>query len=164
MKYKLLITVAIFLSVFVIRLSFINDSFDNCDFVYEKKEQYKHDVYYYDNNTLVYVTITFDEQIEISYLFDLLTNKSNTISNDYDTKLVVSTQLINIETSGNNLVINLTEEFLRYKEEECYQIYLQLKNTFSNLDFQTLFINVEDIPLMQIGYLNIENGIELSNI
>lgn len=164
MKYKIITIIAIFLTVFLIKLSFNKDAFTNYKYVYEQVEQHKHDVYYYENDKLVYVTIAFDESIDIVGLFDLLTNKSNSISFDFDTKLIISSQVIDYEITGKNLAVNITEDFLRYKEEDCYKIYLQIKNTFSYLGYDNLILKVEDDVLEMLGYIDIKDGIELSNI
>lgn len=164
LKYKILVPILVITCVFLLKFSITKDKISKYEIVYEKVEQVTHDVYYYDNDKLVYVTISFDNNIEVKYLFDLLTNKSNTINNSYDTKLIVSTILINYEIEDKCLTVNLSEDFLRYNDNDAYSIFVQLRNTFSNLGYETLLIKVEEELLQTIGYINISNGITLSNI
>lgn len=164
MKYKLL-TIAVFiLGVFVFRLSFIKDIVSDYEIVYEQVQTIEHKIYYYDETNLVYVNIDFDHDIKVEDVFDLLTNKSNSIIEDYDTKLIVSTKLIDYEINNNTIILNLSEDFLRYKEEECGEIYNQLKHSYSNIGYSSLVIKINNIHLEKIGFINIKDGIPLSNI
>lgn len=150
--------------VFVFRLSIEKDKVDSYEIVYEKVDTVYHNIYYYDNEKLVYIEYSFNDIIEVDHLFDLLTNKSNSIKQDYDTKLIITTKLIDYEVVDNNLVLNVDEEFLRFEVESSYQILSQLRNTFSNLGYEYLFIKVNNESLDFIGNINISNGILLTNI
>lgn len=164
LKYKICTIVFIVLGVFVLRLSMIKDKVSDFEFVYEQVEQVTHKVYYYDSTKLVYIDIVFDNNVSVVELFDLLSNQSNSIKEDYDTKIITSTKLLSYEVVNEELHINLSDDFLRYNEEECFLIYNQLRNTFSNLGYTSLKIKVDDNYLEFIGYINITNGIELYNI
>ncbi len=164
MKAKIIIPLFIIVSVFLVRLSVVKDKVEDYEIVYEEVKRLSHNVYYYDGEKLVSVSYTFDNTIEVNYLFDLLTNKSNSIKEDYDTKLIITTRLLSYEIKDNNIILNVDNEFTRYNEVECYQIYSQLKNTFSNLGYESLIINVNDILLENIGYIDISCGIVLTNI
>lgn len=163
MKYKILTIVTVIAIVLIFRLSVSKDQIEDYELVYEQVEQYTHNVYYYDDNKLVYINITFDNEIEINFLFDLLTNRSNTFSHDYDTKLITSTQLISFEINNENIILNLSSDFLRYNDDDCYEILTQLRSTFSNLGYTKLFLKVEDNFLESLGYININDGITLTN-
>ncbi len=164
MKCKLLTLVVVITAVFIFRLSFMKDKIDDFEIVYEQVEVINHKIYYYNDTKLVYIEHPFDNEIKVDDIFNLLTNKSNSIKEDYDTKLVTSTKLIDYEIESNIITINLSEEFMRFKEDNCFEIYSQLQHSFSNIGFTNLIIKVENIKLDNIGFINISNGIPLSNI
>lgn len=164
MKAKIFVPLIIIAIVFLIKISVVNDKIEKYEIVYEQIEQVDHKVYYYDNQKLVYVSCLFDGKIQIDYLFDLLTNKSNSIKESYDTSLVISTQVLDYEIDNQDIYLNLDEEFSRYNEESSYQIYSQIKHTFSNLGYGKIFIKIEGNLLLSIGHIDISNGIILQNI
>lgn len=164
MKIKIIVPLIVIATVFVFRLSIEKQKIDSYEIVYEKIEQNTHDVYYYENNKLVFVTVSFDGVIEVNELFDLLTNKSNSIKEEYDTKLTTSTILLDYEINDLEIILNVSSDFLRINESDCYEIFVQLKNTFSNLGFNKLSIKVENELISKIGYIDISAGILLSNV
>ncbi|MFI3251523.1 MAG: hypothetical protein R3Y60_00135 [bacterium] len=164
MKMKIIIPLFIVCSVFVIRLGLSNNKVEKYEIVYEQVQRVSHNIFYYDNDTLVYVSTVFNEKVEVEYVFDLLTNKSNSIKESYDTKLITSTTLINYEVEDETLILNLSEDFLRFEEELSYQIFSQLRNSFSNLGYDILKIKVEGTYIEKLGYVNIIDGIPLSNV
>lgn len=164
MKNKVLIIISIVLLAFFLRVNFMKDRVENIEYVYEQRELIDYSVFYYNENELVHVVISVDDEEYIPMLFNLLTNQSNTIKEDYETKLIVSTKLISYEIEEDNLMINLTEDFLRYKEGDGFKIINQLKNTFSNLGYENLLIKVEGVMLESIDEISIYNGLSLYNI
>lgn len=164
MKAKIFVPFIIITLVLLIKISVAKDKVDNYEIVYEQIEQINHNVYYYDDKTLVYVTHYFEDEVKIDYLFNLLTNKSNSIKESYDTALVVSTQVLNYEIIDGSIFLNLDNEFIRYNEECSYQIFSQIKHTFSNIGYYKLYIKIENELLLNIGHIDISNGITLHNI
>lgn len=164
MKNKLLIIISIVLAVFILKTNFLPDRVEDVEYVFEQREQVEYDVYYYDDEKLVKLNVSLDTEEVVSTLFDLISNKSNSIKEDYDTKIITSTKLIDYTIEDTTLTLNLDSEFLRYKEEDGFKIINQLKNTFSNLGYTKLVLNVEDVLLENISNITIYDGIELYNI
>ncbi len=163
-KNKILIIVSVVLIAFILKVNFGSNRVDNVEFVYEQRTQKDYLVYYYDDTSLVNVIISLEDDDIITTLFNLLTNQSNSIKEDYQTKLITSTNIIDYYDDGNNLTLNLSSDFLRYKDSDAFYIINQLKNTFSNLGYDKLYIKVDSEYINNIANIVIKDGINLSNI
>ncbi len=162
MKIKLITIITITVLVVVIRLAFMTDVFDNIEIVYDKVDYIEHDIYYYNGDTLTSITYKFEE-LDYIYVFEMLTCKSNTVEVGYYSKLVLSTIVYDVNVIGKILYFNISEDFLRYNEDDDRKIVNQLKYTFSNLGFDKLILKVDSNILYDIGSINISSGIPLQN-
>lgn len=164
MRYKVLTLIIVVLAVFIFRFGFMKEKITNYEIVYEQITTIDHKVYFYDEDSLVYVNVKFENDVTIEKLFNILTINSNSIKETYDTKLNLSSKLLNFSVEKNNIFLNINEDFLRFEDEDSIKILNQLQNTFSNLGYDFLYLKINDIKLDYIGFINVESGIKLSNI
>lgn len=94
-------------------------------------------------------------------VFKLLSSKSNYLPLEVHTTVPPSTILYDYEVNGDELIINLSEEFLNYKIDEEKEVVATLTNTLlGKVNAKKLYINVngERLNILKSGK-DISNGL-----
>lgn len=123
-------------------------------------------VYMCDENDYLigtYAYVSALEEDEISQKFDILTKKTGTFKNDYDTSINTMTSLINYECVDAVLSLNVSKEFL---ESEGRKTLEQIVWTFCNDEINEVEVLVEGEEINSInGFyfdkLTLDMGINL---
>lgn len=119
-----------------------------------------------DNNNLIgtYAYVNALEEDLISQKFDILTKKTGTFKNDYDTCINTMTSLISYECNDNVLSLNVSKEFL---ESEGRKTLEQLVWSFCDDEINEVSVSVEGEVINSInGFyfdkLTLDMGINLT--
>ena len=109
------------------------------------EEDNKYFVYFINNNHLVGIPLIEKEMDKYDMIFEVykyLTEKSNAIMEEYYTCLNLNSKLITYEILGNNIILNVTENFLHIKEEKLYLAIAQLKYSYKEIGYKDVMIKI----------------------
>ena len=130
---------------------------------YELLELKKHVyVYYVSDDRLIGVPIYTDESDKyklISIVFQYLTEKSNSVEQEFNTFMNLNAKLLSYEIRNNDIYLEVNDSILNIKKENTLLGLSQLLYTYKELGYQEVYIVNNGVILEQMSNVILYNGL-----
>lgn len=97
------------------------------------------------------------ELIEEYFLY--LTSKSNSVSKEYHTKLVLSSTLISYEIQNDDLYLEVSDNFFNIKEEDIKYVFGQILYSYNELGYKKIYLKKGNEIVKEMGDIVLYNGL-----
>ena len=106
-----------------------------------------------------FINLDYSEN-KIDEAFQYLTMKANCLPLEFKTHLPYQARLLDYDLQNETLSLNVSKEFLLYKEEDDFSIARELFFSYYEQGIKKLFLYVEGEKLNQLGQIDISMGID----
>ena len=143
-KYLFLALLSLFIVVIIIVPKDFVPKSDDIDYSLIENEE-KIDVYFVRDKEIIGIPLLKKQEDKFEMIFDVykyLTEKSNAVYLEYRTCLNLNSKLLTYEIIGDDIHLNVTENFLDVKEEDLTFFYAQIYYSYKELGFKEVYIKI----------------------
>ena len=163
MKKYMLYTISIlFLLIIILLPKDIIPKKYEIDYELIKEENIKYIYYVKEENVYGYpVVIEESNKFKlIPIVFSYLTEKSNSVSKEYHTKLNLNSKLVSYEIINNDIYLELSNEFYNMKKDDAILALAQVLYSYKEMGFDEVYFKKDGKIESQMASVILSNGLK----
>ena len=126
-----------------------------------QNDSYKY-VYYVKDDELIGVPIKMENMSKyelIEVYFEYLSSKSNSVSKEYHTKLVLSSTLLSYEIKNTDLYLEVSDNFFDISSEDITYAIAQIVYSYQEIGYEEIFLIHNKEVVKEMGDIILYNGV-----
>ena len=156
--------IIVLLFIITLLLLPMNSIFKTIKINYElKDEANKTYIYYSSNNEIIGVAnynISNNKYERIKEVFQYLTEKSNSVSEKYQTNLNLNSKLVSYEVVSNDIFLEVNEHFFDIENSKALLVLTQINHSYKELGFNDIYLKFNGKILDDFFAIPTYNGIK----